>query len=178
MTNLDRIEPTAGKTYYFLTQTIKPSYYTLRAKDQLKQSWEALRPILKLYTNSYEIVAELTKNHNIHYHGMLEIKSEAIISYLLDHLKVVGMPHSTDFKPVKHYQECKNYMHKNLFYTNKFINKKNKKILPIQFKWERRDVVFIPSLARSDINTSLLDVIYAEGDYDLQAFEEALTDFI
>lgn len=56
---------------YEFTLTLRPSLYNLTPKEQFNKLYDTLRDILKHWTCS--CIAELTKENNVHYHGMIEL---------------------------------------------------------------------------------------------------------
>ena len=55
-----------------VTFTIKPELYGLPAFRQLSKTWDKLHEKLRMYTQSYVCVAELTAEDNIHFHTILQ----------------------------------------------------------------------------------------------------------
>lgn len=57
---------------YEITVTLRPCLYRFTAAEQFDKTEDKLRLILCLYKSS--CIAELTKEHNIHYHGIIDLK--------------------------------------------------------------------------------------------------------
>lgn len=58
---------------YELTLTLKPQLYQHPPQEQYRLAHHYLQDILQLYEVS--LVAELTQDHNIHFHGIIELDS-------------------------------------------------------------------------------------------------------
>jgi len=75
---------------WFITITIRPELYKLKAKSQYKKTIEHVKHILNMATNKYVLVVELTKNNNIHYHAIAEFKennTKVMASIIVDVIK-------------------------------------------------------------------------------------------
>jgi len=57
-----------GSGAYFMTVSLKPDLYKWCARKQLKLTFDKLSRYIKIYSNKFLMVAELTKKNNIHYH--------------------------------------------------------------------------------------------------------------
>jgi len=59
---------------YSFTVTLKPKCFLKPAEDQYDMSVKVLCQLLQTKVNCYTLVAELTKNANVHYHGIVNFK--------------------------------------------------------------------------------------------------------
>lgn len=68
-----------GSSYEMaFTVTLKPKLYDYRATEQYDLSFQQIfeKLLLLSYKNQFTLVAELTKNFNIHYHGIVKMPLE------------------------------------------------------------------------------------------------------
>lgn len=77
---------------YELTITLKPLMYRMSAKEQFNLTSTVLLEIMKPYKCS--IVAELTQEHNVHYHCLVELadikEKEKLMNRFRPHNKMFG----------------------------------------------------------------------------------------
>lgn len=113
--------PPAGS--YFMTQTLKPAYYALCARRQLKETKSHFKHILKRYSDNFYYTVELTKSANIHYHAWLLMRDDSTLSRLciLDDLKILGNCRLEAIKAGTE-QNIYNYLNKDLELTDKALN--------------------------------------------------------
>lgn len=105
----------------FATLTLKPSYYPLKPQIQFSSSSDLITKYCKKRGIKYWLIAETTKNLNIHYHGLMEFKDEKQYrlfrrwySNKLGHLKIDSF---INFKAVT------DYCRKELSFTQQFIQR-------------------------------------------------------
>jgi len=109
----------------FLTVTLNPTWYSRKAADQFKQSKDMLKNILKKFSDEFLMIAELTKQGNVHYHGWIKYRTdhETIDIHLLDTLKVLGLSHMKKIDKIEGSQKkTLEYMFKNWDATRQFIS--------------------------------------------------------
>jgi len=106
----------------FLTVTLNPQWYSRKACDQFKQTKDTLKHILKKFSDNFCMIAELTKQGNVHYHGWIVYRHmhETTKQHLLDTLKVLGLSHINE--TIKNQTRVLEYMTKHVKFTNEFIN--------------------------------------------------------
>jgi len=63
---------TVGPNELFVTVTLLPYMYGEDARTQLKKTFQPIKDLLQIYSDKYLIIAELTKDGNIHYHASLK----------------------------------------------------------------------------------------------------------
>lgn len=64
-------------TRYAITQTLKPYFHNFTLQQQLEKTIGNLKKVFHLFSpSSFKIVAELTKEANIHYHAHIECTCE------------------------------------------------------------------------------------------------------
>lgn len=69
---LDYIMASKGLSQrYSFTVTLKPVLFRVPAESQYDKTTESLCDMLRDVSHTYTLVAELTKNMNIHYHGVI-----------------------------------------------------------------------------------------------------------
>ena len=120
MNHLARIQtPPPGA--YFLTQTLKPAYYKLNARRQIKETKSHLKRMLNRYSDLWEFTIELTKSANIHYHSWLILRADNELNKLclLDDLKILG---NSRLEVIKRHEDVRNYLMKDLDTTDKLLN--------------------------------------------------------
>lgn len=107
----------------FLTITLNPTWYSRKAVDQFKQSKEMVKQILKKFSDNFCMIAELTKQGNVHYHGWIVYNNlhETTRVHVLDCLKVLGLAHIKE-DTIKNIERVYEYMTKQVKYTNEFIS--------------------------------------------------------
>lgn len=158
----------------FLTVTLNPQWYSRKAADQFKQSKDTLKHILKKFSDNFCMIAELTKQGNVHYHGWIVYrnKHDTTKQHLLDTLKVLGLSHIKE-DTIKNTERVLEYMTKQVKFTNEFINNpivryKKKNILLSEVKEGvsgETDKVS-PRPPHRSIIVNILDDIVAALDYN------------
>lgn len=90
---------------YELTITLKPNLYQLDPRDQFDLSSIILCEILNPFQSS--MIAELTMEHNIHYHGIVQLEDIIDKNILLNrfrrHYKVFGRKSCSQIRYEKSY---------------------------------------------------------------------------
>lgn len=66
---------TVGINELFVTVTLLPYMYGEDARTQLKKTFQSIKDLLQIYSDKFLIVAELTKDGNIHYHASVKPRS-------------------------------------------------------------------------------------------------------
>lgn len=106
---------------YEVTLTLKPQWYQFPPQEQFRKALPYLEDILKPYEVS--MVAELTGEHNVHFHGILELKDLMEKNTFLNKFrgsrsKLFGRKTCSQ---VKFEDSYKKYMKKNLEETKQII---------------------------------------------------------
>lgn len=125
---------TAYKGYnsctWSVTFTVRPELYQLPAFRQLSRTWGKLHDVLRMYTQSYVCVAELTKDDNVHYHTILQPStlSPYSLNLMRDSLKnskSLGMCYinMNTIKNKGQWIKTYNYITKEYDKTNHIVNK-------------------------------------------------------
>lgn len=60
-------------TNFSFTVTLKPCMYRYEPEEQYDRTYKDLVILCRLMSNNFTIVAEVTKNCNLHYHGIIEL---------------------------------------------------------------------------------------------------------
>lgn len=68
------VEAENWRDSWFITITLNPSMYKLKARNQLKKTFGDIKHCFKMMSDQYFIMAELTKQSNIHYHAIARFK--------------------------------------------------------------------------------------------------------
>lgn len=147
-----------------VTFTIRPELYNLPAFRQLSRTWSKLHDILRIYTQSYVCVAELTKEDNIHFHTILQpsILSPYSLDLMQDSLKgnkLLGMCY-INRHPIKNKMEwirTYNYITKEYDKTNHIVNRTGaKRIYDIIFYGKIEDNITVAN-GGGDYSSELID---------------------
>lgn len=105
---------------YELTLTIRPMMYRMEANEQYKFLYEHLRKILDKFKCS--MIAELTSENNVHYHGKIELKDfqhrDSLFNKLRNYHKWFGRKTCTQLVDEPKYDE---YMRKDIQKTKLLI---------------------------------------------------------
>lgn len=59
---------------YFVTMTIKPTFYNRRAMHQYSKTFESVKSVLNIFCDRYVLMPELTEAGNVHYHATVSFK--------------------------------------------------------------------------------------------------------
>lgn len=110
---------------YEITLTLRPKMYSMSAKDQYKYLESVLRDIFKpSIKEEYKVslIAELTAEDNVHYHGIVELKNFKERARLIDSFRKY---HSTIGKKsitqLVHYPLWVEYINKAISNTRQLI---------------------------------------------------------
>lgn len=68
--------PMVDSMTHFITITLAPKCYKWETLKQFKNSFSIVQKLLEQWTDRYFIVAELTEDSNIHYHGLLKFRMD------------------------------------------------------------------------------------------------------
>lgn len=120
------------------TITLKPTCFNhpsgmgRNAKSQLMISQEKINNMISSVSDDYIMVAELTKNGNIHYHAIINFnKLEYGKELFVDagkNSKIVGFTAITEANDENHFKKFKEYILKDYEKTSNIINKTIKHI--------------------------------------------------
>lgn len=117
------LAPQAGSP--FLTVTLAPRWYSSKAADQFRQTKDTLKNILKKFSDDFYMIAELTKQGNVHYHGYINYRvvHSTVDNHLLDTLKVLGLSYIKKIDQIADSSDkVKQYMLKHIEETKQFIS--------------------------------------------------------
>lgn len=71
----------------FITITLPPKAYKFKAADQYNRVKSLLKTVMTTHCEKWCLVAELTKQANVHFHGWFTERYEKATMFLLDQLK-------------------------------------------------------------------------------------------
>lgn len=178
--------PTMEKTQYswvddtdiFFTVTLSPDLYQYDCRSQQRKTFNKLESYLQKHCDKYFMVAELTKDCNIHYHIMLrlhplnlrnddgEIIEDVSSLAFLDDYKGL-LKHGFGFKKFEKTQNklnTYNYLIKDISKTNKILNPKNKNTLDIWQYWVAKRNI---SQIVTNVKNKLPKAVYTKIDNDI-----------
>lgn len=112
---------------YALTMTLKPSLFKLPLQEQIERSMVDIYKFMEYLTAEGLLIAEITKNANIHYHGILTFNVRSKYStYIEYHIKdLLRTSTKVGFiciKPVTEETKWKQYILKDISATSALIN--------------------------------------------------------
>lgn len=165
------MEPTTaqpiGKYSHFVTFTLKPDLYGKTCRQQLRATFKKACFELERVCKSYQLVAELTKKCNIHYHALVEFDESEFFTkndlsmILHDNIKPSNVFGRFDCEPIKHYEETTKYIVKDVVRTGQIINTRGKTPLDYTKEWQKGMV------AITDVKANRLKD-YLIIDHDIQ----------
>lgn len=109
---------------HFITITLNPVMYKMSISDQFNISSKYIKLKIKQWSRNFWLVAELTNNSNIHYHGYIYFEQERYKHALIDDLKysmTTGMNKINDCVIVDK-ERTINYMYKDFDVTRRYIS--------------------------------------------------------
>lgn len=111
----------------FLTITLRPKLYKFQAITQYEISLHTVIDILDKHMRNYSIVAELTKECNVHYHVIGHARGISNLMRLLDSSKknrVIGfIKRSPNIHNIESLDRAIHYILKDIPNTNKIISR-------------------------------------------------------
>ena len=103
---------------YELTITLNPKIYKYTALEQFKRTSKIVYKIFSLSCRyDVTVVAELTKQENIHYHCMVELKDRPEKSHLINVFRKHGLLGRYTLEPIKYEHNYIDYMKKDISQT-------------------------------------------------------------
>lgn len=119
--NMRLMEPVKGSQ--FITITLPPSAYKFKAAEQHSKIKQILIDTFTAHCDQYCLVAELTQQSNVHYHGWFTEKYERSTLFLLDHLKqrYLGIVKVND-RRIMNIKRTYDYMTKDMEITKKLVS--------------------------------------------------------
>lgn len=122
--------------YHFVTISLQPSLYKHKARQQLKKTQLHIMRILSGLSNDFYLVAELTKQCNIHYHACVMWKPSTDFSQddykylyydIMKNSALFGITKVNELVIAReHSQRTQDYMAKDIKRTNLIVNGKLK----------------------------------------------------
>lgn len=106
----------------FLTVTLPPKLYKFSSVTQLEITNKILYSILNATTDDYFVLAEHTKQGNIHYHAMVTCSEKRRYVLLMNKLKTNRSFGFIKLIDIGNYNKCAEYMYKDV-YDNDIIFK-------------------------------------------------------
>jgi len=151
---------------WFLTITLDPRLYKKSINEQYLDSYMMVRNILKMYSDSFVISCELTKNSNLHYHVIIHFEKDHYKHHIIDLLKRYPLGNSKiNETVVSDIERTFNYLIKDIDITSQFIHRPISKYVK-KVKLPSEECAFgagpkAPALARvaDSLNTSFLELI-------------------
>lgn len=117
------MEPLPGSQ--FITITLPPQAYKLKARQQYDMCKDTLRVAFSHYTQNYCLVPELTEAANVHFHGWFTEAFDGSTLLLLDQLKGCGLGFvKINKERIKMIDRTYKYMMKSLDITRKVLHTK------------------------------------------------------
>jgi len=109
---------------YFLTITLDPKIYKRTISEQFITVRDFIKNILKQYSDNFWLVAELTEQSNVHFHGFISFAQSHYKHHIIDALKrfPLGMSKINNSVIVEKRRTVE-YMYKEYPHTTQFINK-------------------------------------------------------
>lgn len=99
-----------------LTVTLRPNLYRLTATEQYDRTYQHIRDVVRPYAST--IVAELTSEHNIHYHCIIDMPDDPLFErqkVVLDKFrKLTPIFGKKSFRPVQYEESYEMYIMKDL----------------------------------------------------------------
>jgi len=112
---------------YFYTITLKPSCYDNIAEHQYDITWKPVYDLIKSLPCKLTMVAEVTRNMNIHYHGIVSfLVLPGIKSYIKafkDKFRLAKHIGYTNITQIENHQQVKDYITKDLHQTKELIGR-------------------------------------------------------
>lgn len=170
MAPLETIEDYELMTH-FVTFTLHPNMYGHIARQQLRKTIQKLEKELRRVCKHYVIVAELTKQCNIHYHGLIQFdineffEADDLRLMLLDNLKIVKEFGRCDIDPIKDMTKVFDYCKKDIKKTENILNPRGKTKIDIIKEWNKQHI--IPSVPVKQLKKYLtIDDIEDDTQYN------------
>lgn len=110
-------------TNYFFTITLQPNLYKLTADEQYDKTTPELIVMLKLLSEKFTLVTELTKSLNVHWHGIIQLgdkKNPFVNMFRGD--KMFGF---VNISPIRNESQVYEYIRKDLENTAKELNRRS-----------------------------------------------------
>lgn len=132
-----------GKYSHFVTFTLKPELYGKTCRQQLRSTFKKACFELERVCKSYQLVAELTKKCNIHYHALVEFDETEFFTkndlslILHDNIKPSNVFGRFDCEPIKNYEATSAYLVKEIVKTGQILNPRGKTQLDYQKEWQK-----------------------------------------
>lgn len=126
----------AREMTHFFTVTLKPNLYELTARQQIKKTFKKLSEVLKPLAMKYLLVAELTKQCNIHYHGIIQwdtttMDKDTMSMIFLDNLKPLVNYGRSESQLIEDTEHVYKYIVKDIIKTGNVVNPKGKTPFPV-----------------------------------------------
>jgi len=68
----------------FMTITLKPDMYKMRARRQYNRTIQSVKDILNVFCERYILIPELTEACNVHYHAIVSFKPQELVQFAKD----------------------------------------------------------------------------------------------
>jgi len=105
---------------YAITFTLRPMMYRMTAVQQFSYMTTDMLNLAKRYKMT--LIAELTKEHNIHYHGIVELQNHKHLDQLLNEIRPILRIGRKEIEPVKDKDKWITYIYKEVKITAEILN--------------------------------------------------------
>lgn len=152
-------------TTHFITVTLDPRYYKLTMREQYRKSFNKLNKLLSQFTIKHLLVCEMTKQANVHFHGIVKWEDESMSQHFffesLKRNEIYGRSESQIIKG-----DTYSYITKDINTTYKLLNhNKNKMVLSVwSYRQEEQKRFRLPCFKITDIAKLDNDIIEDNND--------------
>jgi len=109
---------------YFFTLTLQPKYYKYKPEEQYDMTYMSIFQTIWALGSNIAIIAELTKNYNIHYHGLIDSEGYSnLVKYFRDAFRNHKYVGYISIEQVVNEPKCKEYIIKDLMHTKEQISR-------------------------------------------------------
>lgn len=110
-------------TDYFFTVTLQPKMYKFTADEQYDKTVNELLIILRILSEKFTVVTELTKSANVHWHGIIQMGDKK--TPFVNMFRGDSQFGFINISPIKSMEQVYNYIRKDLENTSKELNRRS-----------------------------------------------------
>lgn len=131
---------------HFFTITLKPELYSNQIRQQHRKTYKCLTTFMQSHCDKYLLVAELTKDCNLHYHAVLKLSAlvyegtDLSDMNFLNNLKTLKPFGFKKLEIVRNLNESFNYITKELKKTHGTLNPSSKTCLDVWNYWVKQPI--------------------------------------
>lgn len=117
----------AHSVKYAFTITLQPKMFKFDTQQQYDETKNIIVHKIKCLSSTFDIIAELTKNHNIHYHGIITFplhKYKNNINKWYNHMRNDTVIGYTNIKQITEEEVWKEYISKDIHQTKEVIDRR------------------------------------------------------